>query len=224
MIGGRMRGALCAAAVLVVLVGCQRHAFYEYDDEPYLSARADATPERCRQMLQSPYWDEREIAMRLLATRAREHRMRGEAGEAARLIGLLVSHYRERERDPRLRSVLVGICLRDAGVASPEVVRLLREAMARGETVIDACHTAAALRLPDAYSMVAPFLEHPRPEVRYEAALALTTLGDSRGRAPVLALADRMYAPAWPERLGGMPLAQRREALRARSRRMLGAP
>jgi hypothetical protein len=210
-------------ALFMTGAGCQRHALYEYDDEPYLAAYARRDTESLQALLRRPYWDEREIALRLMAGRARRLVESGRTEEGGALVRTLLDHYREHERDARVRSMIVGVMLRDAAVRSGAVREFLCERLARGECVIDACHTYAALGLPEAYDVIAPFLAHPRKEVRYEAALALTLLDDARTVSAIRRLLAQMQPPGWPRVLLGMPLAQRRAALRSRVSRRAAA-
>lgn len=213
-------GPLAAVLLLALAGGCERRTLYEYGDEAYLGA---VRPGERGRLLKSVYRDDRELALRSLALQARHARAAGEAELAAELVRPILEHCREREEDGRVLSLAVGVCLPEAGVDESFVRDFLRERLLRGEALSDACLALCTLFPAAAYADVAPFLEHPRPAVRYGAALALSCLPDPRVPRRLAALAETMQRPAWPAEVQGVPLAECRRSLRERARARRGA-
>jgi hypothetical protein len=206
---------LCGLA-LAGLGGCEKRPLYEYTDEPYIRTSQQLDEKRLQHQLQSIYRDERERALRAFAARGAEALAQGRTVEARRVGRLLMAHYR-REREVRVRSSIVGICLRQLGLREDGVYAFLRERVAEGDCVSDACHTLVALQAPEAYDTIAPLVDHPRPDVRYEAALALSGLRDARVPAVLREVAASMKTDAWPPAIYGMPLSQCRVNLLSRA-------
>ncbi|MFH0910934.1 MAG: HEAT repeat domain-containing protein [Planctomycetota bacterium] len=206
---------LLCAAILAAGAGCERRALYEYIDEPYLSRYEALSLTACERRLRGFYQDDKELALRALARRALQAGEGGRPEEQKRLAGMLMRHY-EKEHRRDARSLIVQVCIRDAGCSDGEVGEFLRQRIAEGDCVVEACQTLTALRLPGAREAIEPLLLHPRPDIRYGAALTLADLADPKIASRLASFERDMISPPWPETVCNMPLAQCRGNLKAR--------
>ncbi|GEM_PF-3321388 len=204
-------------AILCGLCGCERRTLYPYVDTPYIKQQQEHSEAALRRDLHSMYEDDRSIALRVMAHRARAAGADGHEQEQRRLVRLILSHY-EREQSPQIRSRIVGVCLPQADWRDEEVYAFLRKCILEGDQRTDACHALAALAGRAARSWLVPLLEHPEAQVRYQAGLALTQLEDPQASQAVVELVEGMAPPRWPLVVGGAPLVQCRGSLAERIR------
>jgi S-adenosylmethionine/arginine decarboxylase-like enzyme len=200
---------------LVASIGCEQHALYAYRDEAYL-VRYEERNADPRAMLRSFCRDEREIGLRLLAVMAREHVRAGESDAADAAVATLLTHYKK-EFSPQVRSFLISVCLPEAGVRNDRVLGFLEDRLVEGNHTVDALHAMTRLYGKEQMERVASFLEHPRPEVRYAAAMAVSCCRDPGVVRALRNLAETMSPERWPSRVRGMTRTQCRQNLAARA-------
>lgn len=214
--------ALLFGLPLLAAAGCgQGNLWWEYRDDPYLAnlaARGDAEVMRS---VNAQKKDEREMALRILATRAGEARRRGDADRAARLEETVIRRYAV-EKEQEVRACIVRICAPAVGRGGSAMVRFLRQRIAMGEFPGYAAISLASLGPRNALDDIEPLTRHPAPEVRYQAATALVLLGDPGGVDAVDRVLRSMRSSAWPDPLDDIPLQQARESLESRAIRAFG--
>lgn len=219
------RAALFAVlgAAAVLAGGCQDSPWWDYRDEPYLADAATAGEEQALRNVNSVNHDQRAIALRYLAYQAGARRARGDAAGADRLEGIIVQRYLA-ERNGEVRATIVRICAPAVGPGSRRVVEFLRGRIAAGEYPGYAALSLAYLSAPGAVVDIEPLTRHPTPDVRYQAAVALTVLRDPRGFEAVNRIWRTMKAPPWPDFIEGVPLETARQNLSQHALRGFGRP
>ncbi len=220
-----MRPAALSALLLglVLAAGCNDNVWRDYRDDPFLADLASRSEEDAIRGANSLDRSERLTALRLLAHRAGVARRNGRADEADRLEEIILRRYQS-ERDQAVRAGIVRICAPAAGRGSARMVEFLRERIAAGEFPGYAALSLASLAPRDAFVDIEPLTRHPAPEVRLQAAAALTVLGDPRGFEPVARVWRGMQGPAWPDQIEGVSLAEARIGLAQRANRAFGRP
>lgn len=212
---------LLFAFVLVTSVGCERRVMWEHRDDPYLHDVSLLTEDEVLSMTRSFYIDDRQLALRELANRSARARERGDDTTADRLVLMLIRQY-EKYRDPEVRGTIISLCAPVCASESERMMSFLRKRIAEGAWVVEAAHALAAARPDDGLSILMPLTQHPSPEIRFEAAMALTCLGDPAARPVVDGVVAEMHGERWPGTLRDIPLANARELLAARSARLWG--
>jgi hypothetical protein len=163
------------------------------------------------------------IALRLVSHQAGQAWRAGRTAEAIELGETVFRRYAA-ERNAGIRLCLVRVCAPALGTLGGKTIDFLRNRIAAGEMP---GHSALALAFLDpqgAFGDIEPLTRHPEPEIRLQAAEALTTLPDPRGFAAVARVWANMTSPAWPETIRGVPLPDARSALAARAARNFGRP
>ena len=206
---------LFAAALPAGAAGCKRHCWYEWRDEPYIRPVFLRGERAALARMRSLWIDDREIGCRALGTLAREARLRGEEDVARRMARALMDHF-EAESNPETRSLILAVCLREAGREDAEVHAFLKSRLNSGEHPAAAAISLAALRPEGAFEALSSALRRARdPGLRYELLGALWLLGDRRA-LPLLERALQDVDAEWPERVHGVTRAECRRALAGR--------
>lgn len=219
----RLPAALAILSCLLTLTpGCDNNLWWEYRDDPYLATMAKKGETEVLRNLNSTNRDQRQMALRIVATQAGEQRRRGNHDAARQLDELILRRYAI-EKDPVVRACVVRVCAPAVGRSEAMVV-FLRERIAAGEFPGYAALSLAALAPRGAFSDIEPLTRHPAPEVRLQAAVALTVLGDPQGFEPVAQVWRNMQPGLWPDRIDGVPLAEAKNGLDMRARRGFRRP
>jgi hypothetical protein len=213
-----------ACLILAVIVsGCGDSPWRGRHDYPYAAETAERGAGKAVRDLNSRSPAERLAALRLLAYLAGEAGRRGEAEEAARLEEAIIRRYRI-EKEAMVRAGIVRIYAPMAGPGDGRMAAFLRERIAAGEYPGYAALSLAALAPPGAFEDIERLTRHPDPEIRFQAAEALTALGDPRGFSSVARVWHGMREPQWPAMMGGTDLAAARGSLAARAGRVFARP
>lgn len=217
-----------AAAALVVATvffsGCGSSGmWWDYRDDPYIADMVKRGDQEAVRAVNSVNRDERIMGLRIVAQRAGEARLAGRVDEANRLEEIVVRRYFG-EKDTAVRACIVRICAPMIGRGSDRMVVFLRERIAAGEFPGYAALSLASLSPRNVFVDIEPLTRHPAPEVRLQAAIALTVLRDPRGFEAVNRTWRGMREPAWPDRVEGVSLAEARNNLAARAQRAYGRP
>lgn len=165
--------------------------------------------------------DERQAALRIVANRAGEARRQGRPESARELEEVIIRRYFV-EKEQEVRACIVRLCAPAVGRGSSGMVRFLRDRIAAGEFPGFAALSLASLAPKNAVLDIEPLTRHPAPEVRLQAATALSVLGDPRGYDAVARVWRGMRDSVWPDPLDGVPLAEARASLEARAERGFG--
>ncbi|MCC8179825.1 MAG: HEAT repeat domain-containing protein, partial [Planctomycetes bacterium] len=128
------------------------------------------------------------------------------------------------ERDTEVRACVVRICAPLTSPGSRRMVEFLRARIAAGEFPGYAAIALADIAPRIAFNDIEPLTRHPDPGVRYQAAIALTTLADPRGFEPVARVWRGMEMKNWPDKVEGSNLEEARAALAGRAVRSFGRP
>lgn len=195
--------------------GCGRNPVYEYTDEEYVCELLQSGEDACLKKLDTPYDDQRSIAIRTICRLTQQAMRAGKMVEATRWHQILLAHF-QKEHTPELKAFMLEVAFVEAGFTSPQLCALLREQMSEGAYLVEAMHAAAALRIPDVATYLTPFLEHPRYPIRVEAAMALLSLRDAATTPVLKAFIQSMQGVDWPARINGVPLPELRQTLEAR--------
>lgn len=220
----RRTGIFAAGLAGLLLAGCgSSGVWWDYRDDPYIADLAKRGDAEVVRAVNSVNRDERIMGLRILAQRAGEARRSGNAAEADRLEEIIVRRYFV-EKDTAVRACVVRICAPVIGRGSSRMVTFLQERIAAGEFPGYAALSLASLSPRNAFADVEPLTRHPAPEVRLQAAIALTVLRDPRGFEAVNRTWRGMHEPVWPEKVEGVPVAEARRSLAARAQRAFGRP
>ncbi len=215
-------GLSCLAVLFAA--GCDSLMWLDYRDEPYLADMAAAGGAEVLRQVNATNPEKRKLALRIVADAACDARRRGNAVEADKLEEIIVRRYFV-EKETAVRACIVRICAPLAGNDSTRMPEFLRGRIAAGEFSGYAAMSLAALRPPNALADIEPLTRHPAPEIRYQAAKALTVLGDPRGFDAVCRVWRGMGGGgAWPAHIEGVPLGDARDALQLRARRSFARP
>ncbi|MDR1519620.1 MAG: hypothetical protein LBU23_05680 [Planctomycetota bacterium] len=214
---------LPALAAVLLAAGCGESLWLEYRDDPYVAALAGREAGEAMKGINSPNREERILALRLLAARAGEAGRRGRDEEAAKLEEAVIRRYRV-ERDLAVRTCIMRLCAPMIGLSGGKTVPFLRGRIATGDFPGQAALALASLAPPGVFGDIESLTRHPEPEIRFQAAEALTVLLDPRGFAVVARVWRSMREPAWPAEIMGVDLAAARAALAARAMRGFGRP
>jgi hypothetical protein len=206
---------LLVAALLAGTAGCKRRCWYEWRDEPYVRPVFLKGERAALARMGSGWADDREIGCRALGVLAREARRRGDEAAARRMARKLMEHF-ETESNPETRSIILVLCLREAGREDAEVHAFLKSRLNSGEHPVAAAYSLASLRPDGAFEALSSALTRARDcGLRYELLGALWLLGDRRA-LPLLEGALEEIDAEWPERVRGTPRAECRRALAGR--------
>lgn len=217
-----MNKALLACLLFALsAAGCYKHMWWDYRDDPYLAEMSDAGEKEALKNLASVYEDERQIALRVLADMAARARREGRKDDSERIVAIIIGRYQD-EKSADVRLCIITICAPVAGIGSPRMVEFLKGLIASGQHPGAAALSLAALRPPGTFESIAPLTRHPAHLARYQAATALTVLGDPRGAEPVRRVLAGMQSPQWPNTLDGVSLQAARESLSSRAARAFG--
>lgn len=211
-----------AVCIIALIAGCDNNLWWEYRDDPYIANMAKKGEHEVFRNLNSTNKDQRQMALRIVASRAGEQRRLGNHDTAARLDELIIRRYAI-EKEPTVRACIVRVCAPAVG-RSEAMVKFLRDRIAAGEFPGYAALSLASLAPRGAYQDIEPLTRHPAPDVRLQAAIALTVLGDPQGFDSVARVWRGMQPPLWPDRIEGMQLAEARTNLEMRARRGFGRP
>ena len=214
--------------------GCGRRALYEWRDEPYLRPVYASGEGAARARMASRFADERDIGCRVLSVIGREAARAGDEEKAREAARVLMKHC-EYESNPVVRSVILGLCLRNVGAGNAEVTDFLKGRVAFGGESASAAYALAALDSPGAFESIAARYRHAhqgRPNLRrnltygavgdyglrYELLGALWLLGDARGVGVLEEALAEMRRPwtSWPEKIHHMRRAECARALSSR--------
>lgn len=215
--------AALALACFLSLPGCDDNMWLEYHDDPYIVNLAQQGEQEVLRHVNSMNKDERQMALRILANQAAEKRRKGYRADADRLDKIIIRRYFI-EKETEVRACIVRICAPASGRGSTEMVTFLRERIAAGEFPGYAALSMASLAPREAFSDIEPLTRHPAHEVRLQAAVALTVLGDPRGYDAVIRVWRNMNGAAWPDRIDGTLLDEARKNLEMRAFRAFGRP
>jgi hypothetical protein len=210
----RARVAAAAALLVFAAAGCGGAMLSDSPDG------AGGDPALLR-AVNSGRKEERQTALRLLADKAGELRRAGRRREAVEIEQIIIRRYFV-EKEQEVRAGIVRLAAPAVGRGSTAMVRFLRDRIAAGEFPGYAALSLASLGPKDAYADIAPLTRHPAPEVRYQAALALTLLGDARGYDAAAMVWRSMRNASWPDMVEGMTLEEARDSLQARAKRGFG--
>lgn len=219
--GGR-RLLAAAVAALAMLAGCQDNMWWEYRDDPYMANIAEKGEQEVVRGINSQSKEQRMTALRVAASRAGEYRLQGDTGTARDLEEIIIRRYFV-EREQEVRACIVQMCAPSVG-RSGTMVRFLRERIAAGEFPGYAAISLASLGPRSAFEDIEPLTRHPAPDVRLQAATALTILADPRGYDSVLKVWKGMESTLWPDRMEGVSRREARRGLEARALRAFGKP
>lgn len=214
---------LAAVLVCLCLAGCDDYMWWEYRDDPYVADLALKGKQEVLRGINSVNKGERQAALRIVAHQAGELRRRGAVAESDKLEAIVIRRYFV-EKDSEVRACIVRICATDMGTAGTEMITFLRDRIAAGEYPGYAALSLATLGWREALPDIDPLTRHPAPEIRLQAAVALSVLGDPRGYEPVCRVWRGMHAPAWPDRIEGVSLSEARANLERRALRSFGRP
>lgn len=215
--------ALIACLTALFAAGCNDYMWSDYRDDPYLAdmAAMGGTDVLRHVNAVNPY--ERQLALRIVADSAGNARRRGNTVEADKLEGIIIRRYVV-EKETTVRACIVRICAPLVGPGSAQMAEFLRGRVAAGEFPGYAAMSLAALADQNAFTDIEPLTRHPAPEIRYQAATALTVLGDPRGFEPVRRVWRGMHNQSWPAQVEGVTLEEARDALALRARRSFARP
>jgi hypothetical protein len=212
------RAACVVSALLAVAsAGCKHRCWYEWRDEPYIRKVYARGERRALERMRSPCEDDREIGARALAVIAREARQAGDEERARRLARELMDLY-DREDNEETRSIILALCLREAGEGDAAVAGFLKSRLHSAEHAAAAAYSLASLRPPGAFEAISE--AYSRAEDfgrRYELLGALWLLGDRRA-LPLFERALDEIDDSWPERIHHMRKADYKRALAGRLR------
>ena len=217
---GKMLAAACA---LVLAAGCNDTMWLEYRDDPYLAGKNEKSNADVMRGVNDASAAKRQIALRSLAARAGEARLAGRRDEAQELETVIIRRYGI-EKDQVVRASIVRMCAPAVGRGSTAMVMFLRDRIAAGEFPGYAALSLAYLGPRGAFDDIEPLTRHPAPEVRLQAAEALTILGDQRGYEAVSRVWRGMQDGLWPERVEGVSRLEAKTGLEQRARRVFGRP
>lgn len=212
-----------AFVLCLPLAGCSDTAWLDYHDDPYMVNLAKQGEQEVIRHVNSAQRDERLLAVRILADMAGDKRRKGYKAEADRLDEIIVRRYRV-EKETEIRACIVRVCAPSSGRGSSAMVKFLRERIAAGEFPGYAALSLASLGPRDAFSDIEPLTRHPAHEVRLQAAVALTVLGDPRGYEPTAKVWRSMDGATWPDKVDGALLADAKTNLQSRATRGFGRP
>jgi hypothetical protein len=212
---------LLAVAISLALAGCTENMWWEYRDDPYIADMAKRGDQSMLSNINSPYSDTRQTALRLAATEAAKARREMRTADAERLEGIILRRY-AMEKEPSIKLCIIRICAPACGPGSTQMVDFLRGRIAAGEFAGHAALSLATLNYKHAAADVIPLTRHPAPEVRYQAATALTIIADPRGINEIARIINNMQSQPWPPVVDGMPLEDARLALAKRARMTFG--
>ncbi|MCL2000736.1 MAG: hypothetical protein FWG74_04810 [Planctomycetes bacterium] len=207
----------------VLAAGCNDNVWRDYRDDPFLADLAERGEQPALREINSFDQNQRLTALRLIAHQAGAARRNGRIDEAERLEGAILRRYQV-EREPAVRAGIVRICAPAVGRGSSGMAAFLRERIAAGEFPGYAALSLVSLEPGGAFAYIEPLTRHPAPEVRLQAATALTTLRDPRGIEPVARVWRGMQVPPWPDRIEGAPLFEAKAGLAQRAERAFGQP
>ncbi len=219
--GGRGLQASLAGCLLWGILGCQNNLWWEYRDDPYIANVANKGDAEVMRSVNGMNKDDRQMGLRIIATRAGECRRLGKLEEAREYEEVIVRRYFV-EKEPEVRACIVRICAPACGRGSTRMVKFLLDRIAAGEYPGYAALSLAALHPRNAYENIEPLTRHPAPEVRLQAAEALAVLGDPRGYEAVSRVWRGMRKSIWPDKVDGVPLKDAREGLELRAERAFG--
>lgn len=214
---------LLAMALCFLAAGCNNNMWWEYRDDPYIANVAKRGDNEIMRNVNASNKDDRQMALRILASRAGEARRQGRRDKAVEYEEIIIRRYFiEKEAD--VRACIVRICAPAVGRGSTAMVRFLRDRIAAGEFPGYAAQSLASLGPRGTFDDIAPLIRHPAAEVRLQAAIALCVLADPRGYEPVSRVWSEMQSSLWPPRLDGVPLDEARNSLASRGERAFGKP
>lgn len=190
---------------------------WDYRDDPYLAEYMEFGEKTCIRKTNSVYTDDRQVALRCLAETADQLRRAGDTANADRLVSIIIDRY-QREQDEGVRSCIIRLCAPVCGRNSQVMQAFLCRLIAEGEP--EAALSLAAAKPGNGLALLIPLTRHPKMEVRYEGAMALTVLGDQGGTEAVYIVVNQMKPHAWPSRIRQQSLIHARDTLRARADRM----
>jgi hypothetical protein len=205
-------------AAVLLLTGCERRVFWSYRDDPYLHNYAVGGEKICVESLGSLYLDDRQVALRVLAENSARARAAGDVAQADRLLELILRRYKK-DRSAEIRSCIISLCLPVCGCGSKEARDFLCQLLAGGAWSEPAAIALASITPEQAFPLLEPMTKHPSPLVRYEAAMALTVLGDERGEAIVRDIIAEMASNTWPQSIHDLPKSLAAATLSARADR-----
>lgn len=209
------RALLLLGLAALATAGCKRRAFYEWRDEPYIRPVYRGGERAALRRMKSRWPDDREIGCRALAVMAREARAKGQEEKARRYARTLMDHYAT-ETSADTRSVLLALCLREAGRGDKVVGAFLASKVNSGEHPASAAYALAALKPPGAFESISAAFERAADfETRYELLGALWLLGDRRA-VPIYEKTLAEIDSAWPARVHHMKKGDYKKALAGR--------
>lgn len=217
------RAPAVALLALLFAAGCENYMWWDYRDDPYVADLARQGKQEILRAVNSSNHDQRQAALRIVAYRAGDARRRGNEAEADKLEEIIVRRYTI-ERENEVRACIIKLCAPMVGAGAPRTIAFLRERIAAGEYPGYAAISLATLGSKEAFVDMEPLTRHPAPEIRLQAATALTILGDQRGYEPVCRVWRGMRSPPWPDRVEGAPLAVARNNLERKAERAFGGP
>lgn len=210
-------------AVSLAAAGCTNTMWWEYRDDPYIADVARKGDAEVMRGVNAAKKEDRQIALRILASRVGEARRQGRRDAAEEMEAIIIRRYYI-EKEPDVRACIVSICAPATGRGSTAMVKFLRERMAAGEFPGYAALSLASLAPKNVILDIEPLTRHPAPEVRLQAANALVVLGDPRGYGAVCRVWSEMQSSIWPPRIDGVTLDEARTSLAARAERVYGQP
>lgn len=215
-------GILLSALLLgAFAAGCRDNIWWEYRDDPYLAAVAHEGDAEMLRNINSVYQDNRQIALRLAAQQAAKMRRSGAISEAERLENIIIRRYGV-EKEQQVKLCIIRICAPACGPGSTLMVQFLRARLAAGEFPGHAALALVELHPKGVVNDIIPLTRHPAPEVRYQAAVALSVLGDPKGYPEVVRVWQSMGSPSWPPMVDGVTIDEAKIALEQRAERGFG--
>jgi hypothetical protein len=206
---------LLIAVLLLAGAGCKHRCWYEWRDEPYVRKVFNRGEARALARMRSVWADDREIGARALAVIAREARAAGDEARARRLARELMDLY-EREDNAETRSIILALCLREAGEGDPRVAAFIKSRLNSKEHAVAAAYALASLRPEGSFEVISgAYLRATDFGRRYGLLDALWLLGDRRA-LPIFERALERIDSEWPERIHHMKKPHYRKALAGR--------
>ncbi len=220
-LGWGLQTAIFAGMLLILVPGCESRMLWSYRDDPYLAEYAKLGEEECLRKLNSVYTDDRRVALRVLAHMAAEYARQGEAARADRLVQYIIEQFGV-DKSRKVRCAIVCVCMPECGRGSRRAETFLRRLIAGGEWSVEAAFSLAAISPAQGVSLLEPLTRHPSAQIRYQAAMALTVLGDPGGAGAARRVVMEMRRSGWPRSIGEKSLRAARDCLRRRVERLWG--
>lgn len=160
--------------ILIILAGCSGASFYEYSDEQSLLEYQQKDIDAVKRLINSGSSKSRLLGLRILSELIKDS---SDGGQKSSYVDIMLGHF-NKESNGNVKSILITVCLRDAGVSDQKVFDFLCVCLNDGDCTEDAVYTLAALFPEKSQPVLFELLNHPSVDLRYSSALAITTIDD----------------------------------------------